>query len=263
MHSQETYELIERYLAGECAKAEAAELEAQAAADPALKALIELHREMESTFTDQKTMDFSAALAQVDADYHAEEVEEKPTTEKNTTAPKAKSKPFNWQVWGIAASIAILVGFGSIYFLNRGGNASPEALFGEYFSPTLAPSAFRSDEDVLEKRYQAAFDAYNEKAYAEAATAFEGIYTSSTNQKTAEFYAAVSFLAADQGDRAIPIFEGFVSTTNSYTTQSQWYLALAWLQKAAPDKAKPYLVTVAAKPGKYQADAKAILEKLD
>lgn len=262
MHSQETYEWIERYLAGACSATEAADLEAKAAADPDLMALIELHRELEETLADADALDFSKKLAEADAEYHAVAPIQLDSSTSNATSAHT-TKPFNWQVWGIAASIAILIGIGSIFFFNRDGNATPEALFSEYFSPSLAPSQFRSDEDVLEKRYQEAFDAYNRKAYGEAATTFEAIYQSTANQKTAEFYAAISLLAAGQTDRAIPLFEGFISKPNTYKTESEWYLAMAWLQKAAPDKAKPYLQAVSEKSGKHQAEAQTILDKLD
>ena len=269
MHSQETYEWIERYLAGACSSKEAAELEAKAAADPELMALIELHRDFETTIADGEALEFSAALAQADADYHqnlnhsADNDGANDADRGENSNTDAKVRSVNWRAWGIAASIAILVGIGGFFILNGNKKAAPEALFVEYFSPSLAPGNFRSGEDAIDKTYREAFDAYNAKDFKTAAIGFEKVYKLDPRQNTAGFYLGLSLLSSEETQRAISTFEGLASRPNTFSAQSKWYLALAWLKQGQAEKAKPYLLETAKKTGKNQASAKEILDQLD
>jgi tetratricopeptide (TPR) repeat protein len=258
MHSQETYELIERFLSGECTEKEVAELQAKAGSDPEFAALLQLHQDLEDTIADEKAMAFSKALSDADQAYHAN------SDDSEGTIPlkkEEKTRTINWRVWGIAASIAILLGIGGIFMF---GNKSedPTALFSTYFDPAFAPSNFRSEADVLDSLYRKAFDAYNAANYSEAIPSFELIYQKDPNQATAGYYLGISQLANKNAEAAIPYFEKYVKQPNSFQQQSRWYLALCFLQKGESNNAKPYLEMLSQSAGKYQEKAKEILKKL-
>lgn len=261
MHNQDTYEWIERYLNGECDAEEAAQLEAKASAEPEFAALLKLHTEIQSTVADADAMAFSNALAAADQAYHSEI--QASNLESNASEIDQIEKPRTsyFRIWGIAASIAILIGIGG-YFMYVNRAQSPEALFSEYFDPAFAPSNFRSDADVLDSLYRKAFDAYNANDFSNAIPAFETIYNNDTKQSTAEFYLGMSFLANNNPEAAIPFFERLAKSANTFQQQSQWYIALCFLKRGQPDKAEAYLNELSNTSGKYQSKAQELLKKM-
>lgn len=256
MHDQQTYELIEAWLSGGLSGPELAAFEARLAAEPELRELADLHRDLHAAGGDAEALAFAEAVAAADAAYHAADDAASP-------APAPVVRPL-WRrpsVLAAAASIA-LVACLSLYLALQTPQSAQ--LFEQYYAPYAAPAQFRSGEAVLDSQYTAAFAAYNAGDFAQAEERF-GALAGDAEQVTARFYGALSALA--QGEAGLARAEAALAalsreTGHPYVSQSRWYLALVYLRQDQPDRAKTELEALSRGSGKYARMAKELLEAL-
>ena len=136
-------------------------------------------------------------------------------------------------------------------------------LFAAYFKPDTVPT---EKEELL----KTAFDLYERKRYRDAATAFEDalLELSTRGEETggpmtkqyAAYYQALSYLAANQDAKAIPLLQTLTGSASGLEQKASWYLALAYLKSNKAAQALPLLKRVAAqKGGPYSTDAARLL----
>ena len=71
------------------------------------------------------------------------------------------------------------------------------------------------------------------------ATAFQQLSQNDPNDISYQFYLAVAQLGAKENDASITLFQKIIATENHpFKEQSQWYLALAFLQNNNIESAK-------------------------
>ena len=79
-------------------------------------------------------------------------------------------------------------------------------------------------------------------------------------QDAVAFYQANALLALDSSGVAIPLLQPLVDQESAYRYQSQWYLALAYLDAGQLVAARDLLALVREQDGVYQQQAKEILK---
>lgn len=243
MNDQQTYESIERYLAGEMDGKAKAAFEARLAAEPELREELRLHRELATVVEDEETMDFSAMVAEV--------------VSGENEGRKGVSN-FRWLA--LAASVVLIAVVG--FFVFRSGGSNPQDLFNSNFSPYEAPAEFRTDSSLL-VRYETAFEQYKGGDYKAAAASFEDLIEAAPEDLGARFYLAVCQLAQGDGAAAEAGFQDLLDRkAPTWRSQSQWYLALALLEQEKVEEAEKVLEELAARGGKYGSLAKELLKEL-
>jgi len=164
-----------------------------------------------------------------------------------------------------ALSIAALFLFVCLAVVRWAGPTGSKDYLSDYFSPamnTLMPSFRGVGEQGVDSPLTAGFQAYDQQAYQAAVTYFARSHADGWQDAIA-FYQANALLALDSSGVAIPLLQPLVDQESAYRYQSQWYLALAYLDAGQLVAARDLLVLVREQDGVYQQQAEAILQKLD
>lgn len=148
-----------------------------------------------------------------------------------------------WRRWAIAASLLVAIGLTAQVVLHK--IQDKKSVYARYFKPyrtydegtNRSPKASKAPKDNLEN----AFTSYANEEYEEALTYFEKIPPPVSAEETPQydvlFFQANAYLATNQTEKAIPIFEQFSqNSTSKWQQPAEWYLALA-LSKKQPYKA--------------------------
>ncbi|PHS67488.1 MAG: hypothetical protein COB12_03420 [Flavobacterium sp.] len=146
-------------------------------------------------------------------------------------------KKNNYTKWLVAASIAILIGFGSMFYFQTTSN---QELFAENFEPyrnIIQPIVRGEVSDNIKTH---AFTAYEKGDYKQAITLFSEIQKTETATYYS-FYIANSYLALDNTSEAILLFKNYIATKGEFSEKAYWYLALAYLKEETTSEAKQIL----------------------
>lgn len=283
MDEEQTYELIERYLAGELVGEELLGFESRLANDIKLKEQVEMVQELDEVLADEKGMAFSQMLVEVDDQYFSERegkgiagtegtleansegVEDSnngPESDAGQEASTNDARIRRFPTWmAVAASVVLLAVVG--YFTLFQPSVSPADLYGDYYTVYAAPEAFRGDSSLI-KRYEFAFLAYNADNFEEAATRFENILQDLPDDRMAIFYAGLSAQGAGLLEKAVPHLESLADGEwNAYQQAARWYLGLNYLKREQLDSARNWLELLKDGKGNYPKKARELLEELE
>lgn len=164
-----------------------------------------------------------------------------------------------------ALSIAALFLFVCLAVVRWAGPTGSKDYLSDYFSPamnTIMPNFRGVAGQGVDSPLTAGFRAYDQQAYQAAVTNFARSHADGWQDAIA-FYQANALLALDSSRAAIPFLQPLVDQESAYRYQSQWYLALAYLDVGQLLAARDLLVLVREQDGVYQQQAEAILQKLD
>ncbi len=285
MDEEQTYQLIERYLAGELEGEELSAFEARMAGDSDVQEAVQLARELDDVVGDEAGMAFSALVAEVDREYFSEESSRKEKNSESGDGDLAgmdmsegvnskdnsgsdgndNSQRGNFRgfpTWlAIAASIVLVAVVG--FFTVLDGGADPAELYARYYSDYPAPDAFRGDSSLV-LRYEEAFAAYNSGQYALADEVFDLILKESPEDLMVTFYLGLNAQAAGKLESAAKYLEKLADGEyNSYQQAARWYLGLNLMKQNKIDAAKEWLKLLAEGKGSYPEKAAELLDELD
>lgn len=175
----------------------------------------------------------------ITAEKRKEQKEYLRSLETSLSEPQKTSQRSNWL---IAASIAIVIGLASTFFLwNQ--DSSVDELYDTYFAPygnVVAPIV--RDQSTVSKKAHA-FAQYEQGEYLKAIEAFDALVDQdSLDIITSNFYKANAFLQLDEWDTAKKLLLQVVDQNKEWKEESLWYLALASLKLKQIDSAKSYLL---------------------
>lgn len=162
-----------------------------------------------------------------------------------------KTKGTFFNKWLIAASIALLIGFG-LWFVKDSYFPSNEQLYAQNFEPyrnIVQPIVRGESPKTIE---YSAFVAYENKDYHKAINLFNSV--TNPNETSIQFYKAMSFLSLNKTDDAIqtllPIatLKEVESSSKNFTEMANWYLGLAYLKNDNLEKALSQFSIVANHP---------------
>jgi len=172
---------------------------------------------------------------------------------------KAGTRRF-FQVTGIAAAIALLVGVGYALFFT---SSDTQALFEQYYSPyyNVVDGSERSAGDVSG---ELAMRLYDQQRYEEALLVFKEAISRNPENHRLLFYKAMSHLSISQTDTAIANLQEVMNKPEERLHEpARWYLGLAYLQQGNVDKAKEIFATIESSNDSYSQRAGEILNALN
>jgi hypothetical protein len=164
-----------------------------------------------------------------------------------------------YAILAIAASLIIALGVFSL--MQPSSSVSNDALFAQHFEPysnIIAPTTRGEDKkDSISE----AFRYYDAKHYKIASKKFKTLYTK-TNTSYYLFYQGICELQLGNTETAIILFKTHQNYTDKLSSQTKWYLALAYLKANNTNEAKGLLKNIVTKKSyKYEA-SEVILKKL-
>lgn len=163
-------------------------------------------------------------------------------------------------LWKVAA--VLVVGLGLLWFFNK--PADWGELYANNFEPypnVVAPVV--RDVQAAGSDIERAFRYYDNRAYAEAAAAFDALRAADTVGYT-DFYYAISLMAQGQTATAVHVLENpDWETPENYQSQTDWYLALGYLKLQNREKAVEYLDKTIANNGAKASQARKILSEIE
>lgn len=236
--SQEAFERIERYLRDEMPEAERLAFEKELTADASLRQNV---TELRIILREVETSDLRRAMDE----FHEE-------LEPTAALPlPVKPQQLVWWPWAVAASFILALGLWVLV-----GRQSPnERLFTAYFEPD--PGLVTAMGGSAQYEFDRGMVDYKMGQYQTAIDRWEKLLPQKPKNDTLNYFLGASYLASEQGDKAVAYFQTALEDQNSiFTDDAWWYLGLTWLQLGEIDKAKQAL----SKTKKRQA--KALLEQL-
>lgn len=253
MDEEERYELIEQYLEGDLSGQARLDFEQEMKTNEALTVEVELHREVRDAILDEKEVELEQTLKNIGDEYR----------QSDSGQSAQGTRLGRRQFLMIAASVVLLAVVGWFAISQFSSSSTPEQLFKQHFAPYEVPANMRG-KNVPESELQAALASYKDGDFKSAISKLEGLEKKYGIDEQVLFYRAVSELAVGKSQVAKGLFEQVITIPdNQSTVQSQWYLALCWLQMGEPENAKRFLVELADYPNKYQQSAQEILGKID
>ncbi len=222
-HSQEDFELIERYHMGLLDPVEEEEIRRKILADKDFASLV---REIGDL---QLGVERAALASRLEA-FHAEIREEK----RNMPVRALRPSLF----WGVAASLFLAITAGIWWMF---GQKSPgEELYQAYFRPD--PGLVTAMSGDANYEFDRAMVDYKVGNYADAITRWEKLRSEDPKNDSILYFLGISNLAMGRQAQAERLLGEVVSLPDSeFGAEANWYLGLVFLKKGDHDRAKTYL----------------------
>jgi predicted Zn-dependent protease len=171
-----------------------------------------------------------------------------PLTHQYFKKEKAKLITMRRTMYMLAAAASVVL----ILLLALPGT-SPD----NYSFDNMPGAIVRGAEDEKAKAAQL----FNNKQYAEAATAFTKLKTTAPADATVDFYLGISLTKTEKYAEALPLFEALANGTSVYAEDANFFTALSAYHLQQNEKAKQYAEKVK-KGSRYWKNAKAVLKKI-
>ncbi len=144
---------------------------------------------------------------------------------KNRIQPPTNT--FALKKWLVAASVVIIVGLGSLLFLNQ--DTKEEKIFAAYFQPEPGLiSAMGASENYLFDRAMVDFKVGD---YNAALKIWESLLASKPENDTLNYFIASAWLMKEKEEIALTYFKKVIANENSpFRNDALWYTGLALLK---------------------------------
>ena len=224
MNKEQKTELIEKFLKNELEGIELAAFNAMLESDAEIKKSLRLELELREAIDGKSDLNLFKGLLE--------------ETHKEYFSPSKTSSPIIWR----AAAAVILIGSFSFLIWQNNTSNTPQFIFDKYFEPYEAPTNFRgADIAEMDEDMMLGLIKYEEGHYLEAIKLFESATSKDTENYTAKFLTAVSYMQIREFNLAEVILKELINDPNHvFQDQSRWYLGLLYLtdiDKMNDDKA--------------------------
>lgn len=217
--NEQDNKLLDDYLDGRLSPLEAADVERRVAAEPALAEALALRNELSTWLRQEPTRQrVQAATAQLGEEFFG------------ATGASAPPSPPLRVVWrrpqwlAAAAALALLVV--AAWWLLRTPTAPPT--YADVARHDALQLTVRGRTDSLAA---AAETAFNQKNYASALTALEGLLSQQPDNLTAQLYRGICLLELQRPAEARTALNPLVNGPSALRSDAQWYVALSFLQE--------------------------------
>ena len=234
-----TYSDIDAYLNGELNAEEQQRFEEELRSNTQLQEQVNAYRLLNSTVGKHQQAEQTLPELKKILD---------PLTHQYFKQQKAKVFTMKRTMYMLAAAASVVL----ILMLALPGT-SPD----NYYFDAMPGAIVRGTEDEKAKVAQL----FNNKQYAEAATAFTKLKATAPADATVDFYLGISLLKTEQYAGALPLFETLANGTSVYAEDANFFAALSAYHLQQNEKARQYAEKV--KEGsRYWKNAKAILKRM-
>ncbi|MCR9249682.1 MAG: hypothetical protein NXI20_04630 [bacterium] len=160
----------------------------------------------------------------------------------------------SWKVWSTAAAIILI---GTLTF--RLINTEDADLYSSYYSyyDNYEVTTLRNQPDELTNR-EKAYQHYDLKDFKSAVVTFEQL---DTLQKADQFFLSLSYMGADEWNKAEAALTEIQKSDFAYQSASKWYLALVYIKLEKHQKSLPILESIQSD-SEFGEKAKELLHKL-
>lgn len=179
---------------------------------------------------------------------------------ESTLPPVEKKGLTLWtNIWLQAAAVLII---GLITYALWPTSVDEKELLATHFEvyPNVIMPTVRGEIPNDSTLNALAFRAYDQKQFEEAEQLFKRIDNKDANIL---FYLGNCYIATNQPDKALSLFENVLSDYDVFDEQAEWYIAVSYLKLEDREKAKETLNKIAASESSYKAKALLILEQLN
>jgi predicted Zn-dependent protease len=239
----EIFEKIEGYLTHTMPEDEILAFEKELAINPELQEEVEKHRILHKILSDRDTLDFKEKLMRISA-----------TIKEEQSNPSASVSASYWK---IAASIAILLGVGMLFWYTYTNQQnSTQDLYSAYYKPFPVEDAMRNSTN---NEMQSIIKNYAKKAYDSVAIILE---KHQNLDNPLQLYLGNSYLNIGQEEKAVSLFKG-IESNGKYYEITKWYLSLTYLKLNTPKKSIPLLKEIITYNGVYKDKATRLLKAVE
>lgn len=166
-------------------------------------------------------------------------------------------------IWYAAVASVLLVLGLNITFQNQ--SSSPAALYKEFYLPADGNPGITRSAALPEERLisQALLD-MNNKEFDKALSQLNEILAKDNQSAVGNFYTGAIYQQIGQYDKAIQYYNTVIRQgDNLFVEQSEWYIALCYLNRNEKEKAIRQFRKISWKGGYYQQQSNEILKKLE
>ncbi|MCF8368037.1 MAG: hypothetical protein K9G76_03285 [Bacteroidales bacterium] len=165
-----------------------------------------------------------------------------------------------YYIYAAAASLALLIASGLLYFFLNGQIVAPEQIAQKYYKPAYSIHDYRSIEDQDLSGNNEAFSLYNNGEYAKSLE----LFLLFENKVVSNFYTGICYYELHDYRMAEQSFNYvYMDQTNLFIEQAEWYLALTYLQQNKVTEAKEIFGRIKASKSPFALQSSEILKKLD
>jgi len=238
----ETTELIERYLEGSLSEEDMLKVDKRAKTDADFRKLIELHREVNESISDDAIHDLHSKIRRILEEY------------KNKVPPRVNR---TYTFFKIAAIFVIIAGAGVVFrfVLSR---SVEERLYFRFYQAYEADVITRSGDAA--ESITRAIGLYNSKDYNEAFPILSALTAREPDNYLAWLFMGLTSIELNEFDRAIESFSNIPDHwDNPYSEHAKWYYALALLHERKNEHAKILFQKISDEQGYYSEKSEKIL----
>lgn len=246
-------DIIDDYLLGRLDSEGIKSVEERKSADPEFAKDVEEHRKIFNLIHVLEDNRWRRKFAELD---------------KTLKVNKEVKRVFMIRVLSAAAAVAIiLVSYFSFFnpdsnLFNKKEIASNLPYVNEYLDPPINYFMQRSRSRSVESKISDAMLLYDAGQYNQATVIFDELLESEVENVNILFYAGVSYLMANQPQKALDCFMKTEMKENIFEQELQWYKSLIYLDTGDNEKAKKLLHEIINSGSKYQKNAREILETI-
>jgi tetratricopeptide (TPR) repeat protein len=241
---QERLDIVDRYLEGSLSEQERTAFEERLLQDEVLRQQVD----------DMKLMRASIMRASRKA-----ALENLKALENALPLVEKKGLTLWTNIWLQAAAVLLI---GLITYALWPASVDEQELLATHFEvyPNVIMPTVRGEIPNDSTLKALAFRAYDQKQFDEAGQLFNRIDSKDVNIL---FYLGNCYIATNQPDKALPLFESVLNDYNVFDEQAEWYIVISYLKLENRQKAKEVLKKIVASESSYKAKALLILEKLE
>lgn len=171
------------------------------------------------------------------------------------------TKESGWKTWLVAASILILIGVSGISYFNFSSPDYDKLYAKNYEAYPNTEFNITRGENNPSLEYNA-FMAYESGDYKQAIPLFSELRETNSSEYL-DFYLAQSYLANDNYEEALSLFEEIIQNQDAFAGESHWFAALAALRLNKKTTVQKYLSYLVANSGYRSGQAEELIKKLD
>ncbi len=163
-----------------------------------------------------------------------------------------------YKLTGIAAAIALLIGFGTFMF-NMFGTSTTQQMYAFYFQPEKSVLNVRSAGLNMEQTVMQGMQYYEMNKFEIAIAMFD----MEPSNLLGKLYGGISYMELNDFDKAIDYFNSIIQhNDNLFIDQSEWYLSLCYLKTNKTAEANKLLNKIATERGVFKTKAQMLLNEM-
>ncbi len=233
--TQEIFEKIEAYINNTLSQEERSVFEKEMEQNPELQTEVDKHKKLHEVLSDTDTLAFKEKLVKISDEIKAE---------------GTSSRSWFLQHWKMAATIAVILGIGSILWFNANRTHQNQELYAAYYEPFPIEDTTRGEST---NDFADALIHYAQGEYDRVISTLEEL-VHVPDQEQLSLYLGNSYMNTGEEQKAIDIFKN-IDGSSKYHENAQWYLALTYLKIGDTKKLKPLLTTIINYNGVYKENA--------